>query len=131
MGFRVTPPLRRAIFFPSSHYTLSNPNQLQPSPRPSSRLHILHPMQICANLPKRTPTFPQGSITQVLADLQAKHQSIFTGQFFDEDDDEHTNEIREMVRLAACLSGRDKSGRTRPITQADVQAWVNDPAVEI
>uniref|UniRef100_A0A6T2BN75 UBA domain-containing protein n=1 Tax=Eutreptiella gymnastica TaxID=73025 RepID=A0A6T2BN75_9EUGL len=73
----------------------------------------------------------QGSITQILADLQAKHQSIFTGQFFDEDDDEHTNEIREMVRLAACLSGRDKSGRTRPITQADVQAWVNDPAVEI
>ena len=70
-------------------------------------------------------------MAQVLADLQAKHQEVFTGQFFEEDDNEHTNEIREMVRVARGLRGRDKSGATRPITEADVQAWVRDPAVRI
>uniref|UniRef100_A0A6T2BPM8 CUE domain-containing protein n=1 Tax=Eutreptiella gymnastica TaxID=73025 RepID=A0A6T2BPM8_9EUGL len=73
----------------------------------------------------------QGSITQILADLQAKHQSVFTAQFFDADDRKHTKEIREMVRLAKGVCARDRSGATRPITKADVRAWVNDPAVEI
>ena len=36
-----------------------------------------------------------------------------------------------MVRLAKGVCARDRSGATRPITKADVRAWVNDPAVEI
>ncbi|KAJ9470012.1 hypothetical protein DIPPA_35909 [Diplonema papillatum] len=69
----------------------------------------------------------QGSVNQVLEQVQADHQGVFN-KIFDDDDDESTKEVAEMGRLAAGLQGRDKNGCLRAITAADIKAWVADPS---
>lgn len=66
-----------------------------------------------------------------LAELQRLHQDIFTADFFDADDEDHSKEIAEMIRLSKGLRGRDKTGKFRAITRADVKKWVVDPGAEI
>jgi hypothetical protein len=73
----------------------------------------------------------EGSVVSVLQEVQAAHQAVFTAAFFDNDDEEHHGEIREMVRLTAGRTGRDRSGAVRPITEDDVATWVRNPAADL
>ena len=68
----------------------------------------------------------EGTIVDVLQRLQMEHQTLFTPQLFDTDTPERDNEIGIMWKLVQeqkCV-GREKSGAIRPITNADVVAWV-------
>eukprot|EP01006_Ploeotia_vitrea_P023308 TRINITY_DN55745_c0_g1_i1.p1 TRINITY_DN55745_c0_g1~~TRINITY_DN55745_c0_g1_i1.p1 ORF type:complete len:623 (-),score=80.60 TRINITY_DN55745_c0_g1_i1:48-1916(-) len=72
-----------------------------------------------------------GSINNVLEEIQAANQSVFTIQFFDDDDAENTKEIAMMVSLLKGAVGRDASGKTRLISPEDVIQWVRDPSIAI
>lgn len=66
-----------------------------------------------------------GSISNVLNDLQMKHQDVFTPQFM-EADPKRERETREMWRLAqeSSLTGRGPQGNVRKITLQDVIDWI-------
>eukprot|EP01001_Neometanema_parovale_P004758 NODE_1697_length_1637_cov_132.636063_g1617_i0.p1 GENE.NODE_1697_length_1637_cov_132.636063_g1617_i0~~NODE_1697_length_1637_cov_132.636063_g1617_i0.p1 ORF type:complete len:485 (+),score=124.16 NODE_1697_length_1637_cov_132.636063_g1617_i0:56-1456(+) len=69
-----------------------------------------------------------GSIAKVLEEVQATHQNIFNPSLFDNDDADGSKEVAEMLKLIPGKKGRDKTGKTRCITKADVVAWVKDPS---
>ena len=73
----------------------------------------------------------EGTIVYVLQRVQAENQAVFCMEFFEADNDEQENEIKEMIRLSKGRSGKDKTGQLRPITEADVIAWVKDPSIVI
>jgi hypothetical protein len=71
----------------------------------------------------------EGSIVYVLQRVQQRHQEVFTAELFakDEENNSRALEIDAMWRLVQSeqLYGRDPdSGSLRPITLADVTAWV-------
>jgi hypothetical protein len=74
----------------------------------------------------------EGTIVDVLQRAQMKNQGVFTAEFFDADNENQDNEVREMLRLVSGLVAREaKTGVMRAVTDADVRAWVTDPSVSI
>eukprot|EP00658_Telonema_sp_P-2_P017800 TRINITY_DN16943_c0_g1_i3.p1 TRINITY_DN16943_c0_g1~~TRINITY_DN16943_c0_g1_i3.p1 ORF type:complete len:663 (-),score=162.22 TRINITY_DN16943_c0_g1_i3:156-2144(-) len=76
----------------------------------------------------------EGSIVDILQRAQMNNQHIFTGDFFDADDEElRTNEIEAMWDIAKGMVGKSKAdgGALREITKEDVRAWVLDPSLAI
>jgi hypothetical protein len=65
----------------------------------------------------------EGTVVDVLQKVQMTNQGVFTSEFFDADTPTQDNEIREMWRLVEGMSGRDKAGELRKITQDDVAKW--------
>ena len=73
----------------------------------------------------------EGTIVDVLQRTQAENQRVFTAAFFEADDEAQTKEIAEMTRCVAGRKGRDKTGKVRDITEADVKSWCVDPSVKL
>ncbi|CUG89358.1 Hypothetical protein, putative [Bodo saltans] len=75
----------------------------------------------------------EGTIVDVLQREQMNSQKLFTVEFFDADDEQHTKEVDLMYSLVAgrvAISAKDARKRAlREITREDVALWVEDPAV--
>eukprot|EP00756_Hemistasia_phaeocysticola_P022230 Hpha_TRINITY_DN15820_c1_g3::TRINITY_DN15820_c1_g3_i3::g.187149::m.187149 len=72
----------------------------------------------------------EGSIADVLARLQQRHQGVLA-PIFDSDDAECSQEKAQMWRLADGLLARDKTGKLRALREADIRQWVDDPSADI
>ena len=69
----------------------------------------------------------EGTILDVLQKIQAENQSVLSS-IMDDDDENYTKEKSKMVELADGRFGKTSDGAMRPITAADVEKWVDDPA---
>ena len=71
----------------------------------------------------------EGTVVHMLQCTQATHQTLFSA-IMDDDDDNYTKEKRQLFEL---LRGHTafstKEDKVREITQDDVNAWIDDPAV--
>eukprot|EP01060_Flectonema_neradi_P030691 TRINITY_DN4507_c5_g1_i1.p1 TRINITY_DN4507_c5_g1~~TRINITY_DN4507_c5_g1_i1.p1 ORF type:complete len:632 (+),score=153.75 TRINITY_DN4507_c5_g1_i1:52-1896(+) len=72
----------------------------------------------------------QGSINQILDQIQADHQQEFN-KIMDDDDDEFTKEKAAMLKHCEGKTGRDKDNNKRSITAADIASWIDDPSKPI
>ena len=70
----------------------------------------------------------KGTIPVVLAELQAKNQTLFPGELYANDPD-GKKELEVMTKLAFGVVARDpQTGASRKITQEDVAAWLKSVA---
>ena len=69
----------------------------------------------------------EGTIRNVLAELQMRNQQLFAADLFDQDEANGNRdlEIATLWTVAEGIQGRSVDGIMRPITRADVERFVH------
>eukprot|EP00760_Papus_ankaliazontas_P036687 PhM_4_TR8378/c8_g3_i3/m.65960 len=73
----------------------------------------------------------KGRISNVLAELQKKYQKRFMDMYARPGQTDSDEVALVLELIGSSTVGTDKDGNVRPITRADVAAWVADPAVDL